>query len=259
VSDRSHAIDRFQRYLVRRGLPRFQMTVIVVATGLAGFGASVALLSLGVSSMPARYLAAVVAAYAVFLLLVRLWAEYQRRHLSAADAIDIAGDLLDLTRVPEPWTGGRGTFGGGGAGRSWDDTSPDLPSSAAPSPETPLATTAVEAGSTGASHAFDVDVDDAWVLVVLPIILLGGLLAAVYVIYSAPVLLGEVLLDVALVSGLYRRLRKLEPQSWLSTAVRRTWIPVTVVALLVAAGGFVMQAMVPDADSIGDVLRAPRR
>jgi hypothetical protein len=241
------------------------MSVIVVGTGLAGFGASVVLLSLGVSSMPARYLVAVAAAYAVFLLLVRLWVEYQRRRLDPeADAIDVIADLMPemgVTGAPEPWTGGGGTFGGGGAGRSWESPAPDFASPDASSPEATIATTAVEAGPTGGTHAglaLDADLDDAWVLVVPLVILVGGLLAAAYIIYAAPVLLGELLLDAALVSGLYNRLRKLEPRSWLSTAVRRTWAPVTAVAFLVAAGGFVMQAMVPEADSIGDVLRAVR-
>lgn len=62
------------------------------------------------------------------------------------------------------------------------------------------------------------------------------------------------LLDVLLVSGLYRRVAHIESGSWLSAAVSRTWIPATLVALLLAAAGFVVQKIVPQADSIGDIM-----
>ena len=224
------------------------MTAIVLATGLAGFGVSVALLALGVASMPIRYTVAVLAAYAVFLLLVRLWALYQRHRLEAH------GSLADFVPVPDhaatdhaatdvgTSVGGGGRFGGGGAGRSWEGeaVAPDV------------------APVTSGVPALDLDLDEGWVLVVPVVVLVGGVLAAVYVIYAAPVLLAEVLLDVVLVSGLYRRLRRLESRSWLTTAIRRTWVPVALVVLLVAAGGFVIQHVVPQADSIGDVLGAGR-
>ena len=83
-------------------------------------------------------------------------------------------------------------------------------------------------------------------------------MAVAYVVWTAPVLLAEVLLDVVLVAGLYRSLRSLEPQSWLRTAVRRTWKSAVVVAVLMAAFGFVVQTLLPQVDSIGDVLPEAR-
>jgi hypothetical protein len=223
------------------------MAVIVVATGLAGFAASVALLALGVASMPVRYVLAVAVAYAVFLLLVRVWIGWQRRRITRhLDAIDLVPDLPGGGPGVEdaPWEGGGGRFGGGGAGRSWGDG------------EAPAA----EAGSIlpDVGPALDVDLDEGAAVLVPVAILVGGVLVSVYVVWTAPALLAELLLDVALTSSLYRRLRKLEPESWLATAVRRTWMPVTAVALLVACGGAAMQWMVPGADSIGDVLNGGR-
>jgi hypothetical protein len=43
-----------ERALLRRGLPRLQLTLIVVVTGAVGFLASATLLALGVSAMAAR-------------------------------------------------------------------------------------------------------------------------------------------------------------------------------------------------------------
>jgi hypothetical protein len=128
VKGRSQVVASIQRYLVRRGLPRIQMTLIVTATGLAGFGACVVLLQLGISSMPVRYSLAVVIAYAIFLLLVRLWAGYQRRGIQAdPDTVDLLPELMPVSgsaASPEPSLYGGGTFGGGGAQRAWLGSGP---------------------------------------------------------------------------------------------------------------------------------------
>jgi hypothetical protein len=257
---RSRAIDTLRRHLLRRSVPRLQMSLIVGATGLAGFGVSVLLLGAGMTSMPLRYLSAVAAAYAVFLLLVRIWAEFHRRQLDGPDVLDVidpfaAAGSGDHSAQPEVWQGGEGEFGGGGAGRSWGNAvttdhagtggADVIPSSPAPA-------------DSAAGCPIDVDVDDGGLLLLPLIVLLGGVLAAGYVVYAAPALMAEVLLDVALVSGLYRSLRRIPPQSWLGGAFRRTWLPVTLVALLLVAGGAIMQHSVPGADSIGDVFAAAR-
>src|SRR5215218_4647068 len=59
--------------LLRRGRPRVEMSLILAATGAAGFLASFAMLRLGLSLMWLRYGLAVLLAYAVFLLLLRVW------------------------------------------------------------------------------------------------------------------------------------------------------------------------------------------
>lgn len=237
-----------RRALLRRGLPRLQMSLIVVATGLVGFGASAGLLGAGMVSMPLRYGLAVAIAYATFLLLVRLWALYQRRSfIDDLPNVDVPVSDIALggggDAVAEPDFGG-GEFGGGGAGRSWDgDLSSGDPSVSVLSSD----------GSSGSLS--DVDLDEGWVVVAPLVLAVGTLVAAVYVIYIAPALLAEVLLDVLLVSGLYRGLRGLERRHWLSGIFRRTWVPVTGVLVLSVALGYGVQQMCPNADSIGDLFR----
>jgi hypothetical protein len=250
--DRFTLVLRLRRALLRRGLPRFQMSLIVVTTGLVGFGASVGLLAAGMVSMPLRYGVAVAIAYATFLLLVRLWAVYQRRSF-LDDLPDVDIPLPDIPlgggscdAAVEPGFGG-GEFGGGGAGRSWDL------SLSGGDPHASVLSSGSGGGSSGSLP--DVDLDDGWMIVVPIVLALGTLAAAVYVIYIAPALLAEVLLDVLLVSGLYRGLRGLERRHWLSSVFRRTWLPVTGVLVLSVALGYGAQHVRPNADSIGDLFR----
>jgi hypothetical protein len=106
---------------------------------------------------------------------------------------------------------------------------------------------------------FFLDLDDLWWLVLLICALLGALITIGYVIYDAPQLLAEVALDAGLVSAMYHRIRQ-EPQPhWSRAALRRTWIPATILIFFMSIAGYAMEHLVPHARSIGDVLRAALR
>ena len=228
-SARTTLVASLRRHLLRHGLPRLQMLVICSATGVAGFGVSAALLGIGMSSMASRYVIATLAAYGVFLALVRLWAEHQQRRLATA----WSPPSRLSTKTPD------GGAASGGRTRVYDGDT--------------RATRTGHANGLDAASVVDIVVLDE---LILPLAAVGGgLVAAAWLVAAAPALLAEVLLDVVLVSGLYHRLRTLEPQSWLHTAIRRTWKPALVVAVLLAASGFVVQAALPHVVSIGDVLR----
>ena len=79
------------------------------------------------------------------------------------------------------------------------------------------------------------DLDEGWAVIVVIVALIGGAVAAFFVVWSAPTLLADLVLDVALVSRLYSRVKHLERRSWLRTAVRKTWVAALVVVLLAAA------------------------
>jgi hypothetical protein len=240
-TERERLAERIRARLRGQGLQRLEMSVIVLGTGLAGFFFSAVLFRLGVSSMPARYAASLAGAYLVFLLLIRLWVELHRRgieiDLESFDVpIDLAGDAIGSIGDP---IGGGGSAGGGGADASYEF------GSGGPSADTG-----------GGGGGLDLlDLDDAFIVVVPIVMFIGGLVAALLIVWSAPALLVEIVLDIALVSGLYRRLAHLERRSWLMTAVRRTWVPIVVTAVVLVVGGFLIQGAVPEAETIGDVFR----
>jgi hypothetical protein len=83
--------------------------------------------------------------------------------------------------------------------------------------------------------------------------LIGGLIASLYIVYIAPALLAEILVDGALVAGLYRRVKRLEQRHWLRAAVRQTLLPAVLVALFFTVAGYALQKAVPGAHTIGEV------
>jgi hypothetical protein len=240
--DRKRRVEIVKRRLLETSTPRIQVALILSLTGLAGFLTSFSLLQLGVPWMWLRYPIAILIAYCVFLLLLALWLWWQQ---SGRDA---GFDSSVLEFIPsEPFnhgeslqSGGARDFGGGGAGGSWG---------ASGSSSTTVATDSRSSSGIG----FDLDLEEGWLVVIAIVALIGGLIASLYVIYIAPLLLAEILVDGALVAGLYKRVKHIESRHWLRAALRQTLLPAVLAAVFFTIAGYALQKAVPEAHSIGEV------
>ena len=235
-TERARAVDRARQRLQTQGFPRLQMALLVALTGGFGLLASFCLLQMGLDTMALRYPVAVLLAYLFFLLLVWLWLRTR--------VVDYADLTLDVPLpgprgATAPWrSGGGGDFAGGGASASFDSAAE------------PVGRTAVHAA----------EVADADVMAV-PLLALAAIsamaFASLYLVYIAPLLFAEVLVDGALSYALFRHLRGLEPQHWLSAAVRRSVLPFLATAVFMAAAGAALAWVAPGAHSVGEVLAQP--
>lgn len=224
------------------------MSLIVAITGAAGFLASYLLLSVGLSEMWIRYLLVFVVAYAIFLFFLWLWLRTKARDYS--DIPDLfqtspsnSGGGCDAT----PVSGQGGNFGGGGASSSYSH-----PVEA--SYVEPPAVAAEEGGVAGETLGAAASADEA-AIPLLVLAVLGALfVCSFWVIYTAPVFFAELLLDGALVTGLYRHLRKTEYKHWLETAIGRTLWPFILTTVIVVAIAWGMKFYAPEAHSLGEVI-----
>lgn len=222
VVDRSKLIARLAAVLSQSGCPRRQMTCIVLATGLAGFLASVLLLRLGMVDMWLRYPLAVAASYGVFLLLMKIWISWHRRALTE----DLANMRdLDTFEVPPDDVPVRSVVRSD-RDDSWMYFMPEF------------------------------DLEDSVVLIMVLLALGGAVIASVWIVWVAPWLLGEVVLDAIVIAGLRRRMVRLAVPHWSWGVVRRTAIPFALVALIFSLAGATLHQIRPSAGSIGAVFRA---
>lgn len=236
---RAREINRVRARLERDGYPRLQMFLLVVITSASGFIASYALLRIGFAEMWVRYLIAFGVAYLVFLLL--LWVWLRTRAEDYADVSDFLPSQAGGSATP-PFEGGGGEGGGGGASGRFD-----LPNDAASPKSDPLGTPADAPEGVA-------DADELAILLVVLGALAALILCSLWVVYSAPVLFAELLVDGVLAASLYRRLRGLDTRHWLETAIRRTFLPFALAAIVAALIGWGMKLYAPEATSIGDVL-----
>ena len=240
---RERRIEVLKKRLLKHSSPRIHVSIIVLLTALAGFVTSFALLHMGLRLMWIRYPIAIAVAYFVFLLLLAVWLWLQRRSLDLS--LDGVPDVLhyestNLSITGSGSFGGGGDFGGGGAGGSWvENVSVSSTVSTSKGPDLP-------------SLDVGLDSEELGFLVLGVVAIVGGLIASLYIVYIAPILLAEILVDGLLVAGLYKRVKHIEQRHWLKTALSRTALPAILVALFFTFAGWALQKAAPEARSIGE-------
>lgn len=232
---------------MRKSHPRLHASLILLLTGLAGFLASFVLLRLGIDAMWLRYPVAILIAYGVFLILLRVWLSLSRPRDFGLDIVDTTVDVVSEVSADPGFSGG-GDFAGGGAGGVWQESVSSVTCTRSVST---IASTN-SSGSGGSIFNFDIDLDDAWIIIPVLLLLAAGVIAALYVVYIAPALLAEILLDGVLMAGLYKRVKSIEHRHWLRSAFRQTVVPAIVVVVFFTVAGLAMQMTAPDARSIGE-------
>ena len=256
------------------------MSLLLLLTGGAGFLCSYALLHAGLARMSVRYPVSILVAYCVFLLLLRVWLALQGRRSSDSDS---GSSHLDVGFGETGGTshgfgfGGAGDFAGGGAGGGWTqlggvhsgdaDLIPDVVRPSLPVPHVASPSVAPSGGASSGGGLFDslnfdldIDLDGEGCAVLLALVALAlaavaGLVVSVYVVYAAPALLAEILVDGLLVAGLYKRMKGVERRHWLRAAVRKTCLPVALTLASFGLAGYAMQRAVPEARSVGEFWR----
>ena len=236
------SIQRMQAHLETHGWPRLNCALMVALATCAAFLSSVLLLGAGMQSMALRYGAAALIGYLTFVLLIRGWVLWKRRQLSLEPDVKLV-DVLSNVDVPIPRSSGGGAeppmFSGGRSGGGGSSVS--YGSAASPG------------RTSGGGISLDLDADDlVWLLIALAAAFAGAA-AIAYVIYLAPVLLAEAIVDVLIAGGIYRRLRRHDSEYWTWHVLKRTAVPAAVVIVSAVVAGYALQRIAPEARSIGAV------
>jgi hypothetical protein len=240
---------RIEAWLERRFFLRVHMALILGGTFLAGLAATKLLMLAQVNVLPLRYGLAVMASWLVFLLLIRLWLDYVRRETS----IDIDSDFVELgfdfSGEVHDAIGGGGNFGGGGASGSWTDDAmlQPLKSSGGSSVDTP------------SGCGFDLDFDALAVILLVIALAAAMLFAGIYLIWSAPAILGEAAFEAALAAALAKRTKRISGAGWIGAVWRATFWPFVAILILSVAVGWAVQNACPEAQRLRDAFHCAEK
>jgi hypothetical protein len=279
-SDRTERLKaRIGGALKRRFFLRFHVSLILLFTFCAGLVTTRVLLWLGIDTMWARYLLAMLVAYGAFLVGVRLWLAYvgasalpdaglpgTSANASRKDACKGSGGL-DLPfdfgggggggaggrALNLPFRGGGGAdFAGGGASDSFvsADAGADLLRSGGDS---------AGASGSGSGSGFSLDLGDADGIVVLLLallVLLAVVGSAAWIIWIGPEILVEAAFEAMLAGGLVKSLHGSGIGGWMGRVLWKTLLPFTLVAASAVAFAAIGQSAYPDARTFREVVRA---
>lgn len=239
---RAFAVAKARAQLERSSFPPLQMGLIVATTGALGLLSSFLMLHAGVDLMAVRYPLALAVAYAGFLGMLWLWLRFKHDDLAdLGNLVDIPASLgggPDGTCAPGFSSGVGGDFAGAGASGTFDPVTGEA---------------AVPRSITKGASEVAGDLDDFAVPLAAIVIAIGLALASVYVIYMAPALFAELLVDGVLSVTLYKHLKRADSRHWLWTAVCKTALPFALTAVFLCAMGAAMSWYAPGARSIGEI------
>lgn len=275
ISEHMERKNRFGRFLGDRFFLRFHMFLILTATALAGLLATKILLMLHVKNMFIRYPFAVILSYLAFFGFVKLWLLYLSSSSgSRRVAKKITEDVADIPDIPlslgtpsfetsavvDPFSGGSGHFGGGGASGVFDSAGDMVGQTAAESVvSTPVESSgsgvAEAAGSAAGDAASDIFEDAGIVLVILGILLALVFGAGIYLIYEAPMILSEAAFEFLLASSLIRGMKKLDNPDWMGSIFRTTLVPFGFVLVIAVIAASVAYSVHPGATKMSEVLK----
>ena len=223
-STRQNAMHVLRVYFAEQRWSRLAMTVILVLTGLAGLGTSWGLLRMGVERMWMRYPAAVLIAWGVFLVLVWIWIQCERRYFRADEIVETA------LRGRDPREAMRRLKESDSTALNWFDGVPNAPDL----------------------------LDEAGLFVAIASVTIGAVVLAVggilNVVFAAPVLFAEVFLDAILIGVLCRRIQPGKHGFWAVGLIRRTFRPVALTALALCMAALCFAWLTPGAQTLGEVL-----
>lgn len=267
LQGREAIVLQVRDHLQRHGWPRVQMALMVAATGGVALLSSWALRAAGIEHLGWRYPLSLAVAWLAFLGLLGLWVRWNAddwaQALDAAGEVvdplstglDLAGEALAHARVPRPDLPlpGGGNFAGGGASADFTVAPRALAEGLRPTPAGPGGTGLGDAVGDVVGEAVD-GADELVIPLVVVALVAGVAMASLWVVWSAPVLMAELVVDGALSWLLLRHLREEDRAHWFTTAVRRTALPFGLTAVLLAVCGSVMHATAPEAGSLGEYI-----
>lgn len=268
-----HKINFTERFKKRHSL-RFHMSLILMATVCSGVLATKILLAMHLENVMLRYPLAVIFAYLIFLISVKLWLKYiatvpvaQKARNNSPDLGDVLPDMPiscpsdGCVSVGELFHGGGGGFDGAGATESFGEVSNAFTDSSSD-----ILSGTIDTGGGIGDAVGDVVGgvaeglgDEGGVVAVVVFAALAAIMAVVvgagvYLVYEAPFILSEAAFEFILAASLVRGTKRIDSADWMGSVFKTTGIPFMVTLALAALAGYLMHHYFPGVTRLSELL-----
>ncbi|NTV13015.1 MAG: hypothetical protein HGA96_03640 [Desulfobulbaceae bacterium] len=248
---------RFIASLKKRSSLRLHMTLILLATSMAGVLASKLLLTLGLHNVALRYPITVLFAYLVFFVAIKIWlglmtdAPSRASNLTASNLLDNLDIPLPLGKGTEAAFAGGGSFGGGGASGDFGASLGEVGSEAG--------NALGGVGDAVGEVVGGIGDDEGGLALVIVLALLAVLLfsllgVGLFLVWQGPAILAEAAFNSVLAASLVRSTKRMKEPDWVGSVVQATWKPFALVFTLALLAGSAMHHYLPQASRVLDVI-----
>jgi len=250
------------------------MSLILMATVCSGVLTTKILLALHLENVMLRYPLAVIFAYLIFFISVKLWLKYiatspvtQKTNNNSPDSCDILPDMSisypsdGYTSAGEMFRGGGGGFDGGGATESFDEVSNEFADSSSDILSGTIDTSggigdAVSDVVGGAAEGLG---DEGGVVSVVVFAALAAIMAVVvgagvYLVYEAPFILSEAAFEFILAASLVRGTKRIDSADWMGSVFKTTSIPFMATLALATLAGYLIHHYFPEVTRLSELL-----
>lgn len=230
------------------------------------------MLALNLDNVLIRYPLAVIFAYFIFFISVKLWLKYVASS-QTHKVRDNSPDLLDALDMPisgpsdgnfhtgEVFHGDGGEFSGAGVSGSFGNVQVGLTDSGtgvlAGATDTGggISDTVGEVASEAAASALG---DEGGVVAVIVFAVLAAIMAvvvgaSVYLVYEAQFILSEAAFEFVLAAGLVRGTRRIDSADWMGSVFKTTSMPFAITLALTFLAGYLMHHYFPDVTRISEL------
>lgn len=232
------------------------MTLILLATSMAGVLASKGMLTIGLHNVALRYPVTILFAYAFFFAAIKIWL-WLMTDSPVSSSTDTSNSILKNLDIPLPsgssanpdFAGGGGNFDGGGASDSFGNTAGNIASG--------VGDTLGGVGDAVGDVVGGVDDEGGFVLAIvvgfLTVVLFSVLGVGIFIIWEAPAILAEAAFNAVLAASLVRSTKRMNKQDWVGSVFKATWKPFAVLLALAMVAGWAMHHYTPKAQRITDI------
>ncbi len=209
---------------------------------------------LGVDSLAVRYLVSLGAGYAVYLVILRIWAaallervRADGADLSGVDIPDMGGGGCARSELPSVHSGGGGDFGGGGASGDYAVDVPGVPDGVVD-----VAGSAIDVAA-GSDEAAIVVVPVVGIFLIACALVFGA--GSLVLLYFGWEVLLAVAVELAFSYASARAAVRVTRAGWVSTAVRLTWKPLAGALVCAVTLGAAIDHFLPSAHTLPQALK----
>ena len=223
-----HVIRKVKPDLLTMGRIRLRTFLILLLTAVTGWGSSIILLKIGATQMWIRYPVSVVISFIFFFISLRFWISLVLVNKKYRK---------DIIRIMKAYK------------------EKNIPETVHEEKQENSRDTSGVADIFSEAFGCVFEAEEAGIILMIIIMFFSILGLGIYFIAFSPLLVVELVLSSFVILLAKRNIRRFQTQSWNIRLIAKAFVPFSILAIVLAVCGFILQLWYPDVHTVGDAIK----